>query len=282
MTSVQKIVASLPRPLRRRLYRAGYYVDNRAHPGTEVLIISYPKTGRTWLRVLIGRALCDHAGIDDALLLDTPRLTAAARLHITRFTHDDASLNAAIHYTALEADKSRYRSKKVIFLARDPRDTMVSCYFQATRRINQFDGPLSGFIRDERLGIKKYVRFARIWHDNRHLPRDFLVLHYEDMHADACSVLATTLAFIGVESIDEDIVTRAVAYGSFQNMKKLESSGKFQEDRLQPRHAADPESYKVRQGEVGGYAKYLSADDISFIAEVVESMNYPFPTSGSR
>ncbi len=277
MKPVQKIVGPLPRPVRRLLYRAGYYIENRIHFDTDVSIISYPKTGRTWLRVLIGKAICDLSGVNEALLLDTPRLTAAAGLPITRFTHDDASLNAAQHYTTLEANKSRFRHQRVIFLARDPRDTMVSCYFQATRRVNQFDGSIADFIRDERLGVKKYVRFARIWHDNQHIPRDFLVLHYEDLHADTHGTLRKALGLIGIANASDEVIARAVEYGSFQNMRKLETGGRFQEDRLRPGNAADPESYKVRRGEVGGYVHYLSAEDVTFIEHVAEEMGYPFP-----
>src|SRR5688572_14287085 len=139
MTILQNLISPLPRSIRRLIYRAGYYIENRMHPSTDIYIISYPKTGRTWLRVLIGKAISEHAKLNENLILKTPKLTAAVGLPITRFTHDDASLNAAQHYNTLETDKSRFRNQKIIFLARDPRDTIVSCYFQATKRINQFE-----------------------------------------------------------------------------------------------------------------------------------------------
>jgi len=34
---------------------------------------------------------------------------------------------------------------------------------------------------------------------------------------------------------------------------------------LQPADASDPESYKVRRGEIGGYRHYLSAADIAYL-----------------
>ncbi len=277
MASLQDLIMPLPRPLRRVLYRAGYYLENRAHPGTDVYIISYPKTGRTWLRVLIGRAIAGWAGLPESLLLNTPRLTAAAGLPVTRFTHDDASLNAAQHFSTLEARKGRFRRQKVIYLARDPRDTMVSCYFQATRRIHQFDGPIADFIRDDRLGIRKYVRFTRIWYDNRDVPRAFLPLHYEDVHADAAAATRAVLGFIGVPDIAPEIVTQAVEYASFSSMRRLESDGQFRESRMKPGDASDPESYKVRKGIIGGYTEYLSADDLAFIESVAAEMGYPYP-----
>lgn len=277
MPSAQDLITPLPRPIRRWIYRAGYYVENRMHPGTGVTIISYPKTGRTWLRVLIGKAICDHAGLDEAMLLNTPRLTADAGLPVTRFTHDDASLNAAQHYRTLEARKARFRNQKVIFLARDPRDTMVSCYFQATRRVNQFDGTISEFIRDDRLGIRKYVRFANIWHENRSIPKDYLTLHYEAMKADTQTAVRQVLDFLGAQAISDEIIGQSVKYSSFENMKKLEKARQFQEARMQPGDASDPESFKVRKGSVGGFGEYLSEEDTTYIEAVVQEMGYPFP-----
>jgi hypothetical protein len=247
------------------------------HPGTGVTIISYPKTGRTWLRVLIGKAICDHAGLHETMLLNTPRLTAEAGLSVTRFTHDDASLNAAQHYRTLETRKTRFRNQKVIFLARDPRDTMVSCYFQATRRVDQFDGTISEFIRDDRLGIRKYVQFANVWYENRSIPQGYLTLHYEAMKADTHAAVRQVLDFLGAQAIPDAIIEQAVEYSSFENMKKLEKARQFQEARMQPGDASDPESFKVRKGSVGGFGEYLSEADTTYIEAIVQEMNYPFP-----
>src|SRR3989442_240317 len=59
-------------------------------PTYAVYVVSYPKTGRSWLRVMLGKAVCLGYGQPDALLLRTPRLTAAAGLRATRFSHEDA------------------------------------------------------------------------------------------------------------------------------------------------------------------------------------------------
>jgi hypothetical protein len=33
-------------------------------------IISFPKSGRTWLRVLLGKALCEELHLDETVMLD--------------------------------------------------------------------------------------------------------------------------------------------------------------------------------------------------------------------
>ena len=85
---------------------------------TDVFIISFPKSGRTWLRVLIGKALRETFGLSGEDMLDTHRMTSAAGILRSRFTHDRSSHGFNYLYSNLPADKSRYRNKKVISLCR--------------------------------------------------------------------------------------------------------------------------------------------------------------------
>ncbi len=242
----------------------------------DVYIISYPKSGRTWLRVLLGKALCLKYGLPDGLMLDTYRLTAAAGILRTHFVHDLSEILAAISYHHLPTDKTEYAAKKVIFVVREIGDVLVSSYFQATRRTNKFRGPLSDFIRSDKFGIKKVVTFYNIWHRNRHVPRDFLLLSYEEIHANAEAALAEALCFMGVDEIDPHMLKEAVAFASFDNMKKMEADGYFQDARMRPADVSDEESFKVRKGIAGGYKAYLSEVDIQYIDRTVEEIGCPF------
>ena len=53
----------------------------RPHPhrDVEVFLISHPKTGRTWLRAMIGHALCEVFDADRNILLETRELTRSQR-----------------------------------------------------------------------------------------------------------------------------------------------------------------------------------------------------------
>ena len=115
---------------------------------TAVYIVSFPKSGRTWLRVLIGKAIADQYNLDDRYVLDTYRLTKKLKLPVIQFIHDGSDLQYARTHNNLRRDTRVYRKKKVIFLARDPRDLIVSNYYQATKRENTFQGDLSAFIKE--------------------------------------------------------------------------------------------------------------------------------------
>ena len=150
-------------------------------------LISVPKSGRTWLRVILGKLLCDRLSVPYRQLLRISELSEAEGLRRVDFTHDGTQMFEGLPLTFLERDKSAYRNCDVLFLTRDLRDLLVSCHFQATERIHVFDGPISSFIRHPCFGAEKILTFYAIWHEARRVPRSFTTLTYEGMHRDTVS-----------------------------------------------------------------------------------------------
>jgi hypothetical protein len=185
-------------------------------------------------------------------------------------------MNEGLRYFELPTDKRKYAGKKVILLTRNIKDVLVSCYFQATKRIGKYNGNISEFIRSDRYGAKKIITFYNTWHQNRGVPKEFLHLKYEDIHNKPEEVLSQTMRFLGLHQVEEDLVRDAVQFASFDNMKVMEKEFLFKQRSMRPANVSDDESFKVRKGVVGGYASYLSPDDIDFIDKVKLEMGYPF------
>jgi hypothetical protein len=242
----------------------------------KVAMVSHPKSGRSWLRVLIGKALCEQYGLDDQLIFDKDQLTQITGVPKISYTHEDVGNSKHKHYQELETDKSQYKKKKVIFLVRDPRDVLVSYYFHISRRSDLFHGSMAEFIRSEVYGIRKIIMFYNIWHANLHVPRALLLLRYEELHADPQGNLRSVLDFIGADHIGDNIVEKAVEFASFSNMKKLEETRHFLSKKLQPGKSEDEDSYKVRRGVVGGYRDDLSLEDCQYINAVIQEMGCAF------
>lgn len=268
----------LLRPIKkwRRRRRAA-----REHAAARVIVVSFPKSGRTWLRMLVGKALTEQFGVAESEMLDAFALSRATGCLPTLYTHDDTPNTEARPWTRLESDKSRYRGKKVIFLCRDPRDVVVSCYFQASRRHDVFRGELADFIRDDRFGLRKILRFYEIWERSRGVPDEFLLLHYEEMHANPLACLRRVLEFIGVTDIDPAAAARAVDFARFDHMRELEATHHFPDKGLRPRIPGDDESFKVRRGKIGGYVDYLSADDQAWAEALLREHPSAFLTERS-
>jgi hypothetical protein len=159
----------------------------------------------------------------------------------------------------LEVSKEKFRGKRVIFLARDPRDVIVSSYFEMNKRAaligenpyesrsGSYEGSLEDFIQRKVGGFETILRYYNIWAGNRDIPKGFLLVRYEDLKANPLAELRRIVDFLG------------------QNMRKMEEQGRFQGGVLNPGNQDDRESYKTRKGKIGGYADYLSPDQIALL-----------------
>jgi hypothetical protein len=182
----------------------------------------------------------------------------------------------------LETSKRKYRNKRVIFLARDPRDVIVSSYFEMKKRGELFgenpyekhkpvfEGDLSEFIEQSRGGFDTILRYYNIWAANRDIPEGFLLMRYEDLKRDPAGELRRVLDFLGLQSIDDVAIQEAVSFASFENMRKMEKDGNFQSGVLKPAERSDEDSYKTRKGRVGGYTDYLTDDEIRRLNEKMQ------------
>ena len=92
----------------------------------ENFILSYPKIGRTWLRVSLATLISEKHGIplDDVLDIDSARQVGP---RFPRFHHDFC--NCRNRWNELPTEKQEFSNTRVIFLVRDIRNVLVSYYF---------------------------------------------------------------------------------------------------------------------------------------------------------
>jgi len=263
--------------------------DARWHHGlwparsVERFVVSFPKSGRTWLRVMMAVAEAGARGeapervVQEWLDSEAPRLNGVPVL----FTHGlsapvDEPAAAMSLFLAYIGDRRR------IFLVRDPRDTVVSYYFGLTSRARRSAIPestsLGSFLQRAPYGIERILLFNQACSASlRDDPGPALLLAYEDLHRDTVGSLRAVLDFLEAAPAGDDVLRSAVEYGRFENMQRLERDGSFQAHnrRLVARHPDDPESYKTRRGEVGGYRDYLSAEEIAYVEEQIAALQPP-------
>ncbi len=242
----------------------------------DIYVISFPKSGRTWLRVLIGKYLSLKYNLPENKILSTMFMSSSSGLPTVRFSHGEYGMKKLRKNHRLSDNKQKYADKKVILLGREIKDTLISGYFHATKRARIFEGSISEYIASETFGASKIIEFYVNWTRSRHIPDSFLFIRYEDLQQDTENTLRKTLSFIGEISIEENLLRDAIEYCSFPNLKKLEAENKFQSDKLKPADMTDPESFKVRKGKIGGYKEYLSDEDIVFIDQTIMAQGHNF------
>src|SRR5882724_2666177 len=279
----------------QRISRSGFRLTNstctrrnfssraRELSGGDAIILSVPKSGRTWLRAFLCAYFCKRFGLEFTL---RPGRYALPGLPRIVFSHD------LFEHRTKGALWDRLRGKylvprrelkraKIILLARDPRDCFVSLYLQLTRRdphapVELRRKSVSEMLRDRRFGVHAIVNTMNNWIEEFSGRDDFIVIRYEALRASPSEHFRDLLASLGESAPDMTMFHEALEFSRFENMQKLEAAGAFDSKILHPGDVRDPESFKVRRGKVGGYREYLSAEDQAFAANALAKLDTRF------
>ena len=241
----------------------------------DAYIISFPKSGRTWIRMLLAQTISLKKGTK--LNLDLYKTTLGDKSLPNIATDPRTAISKKLRPRSLEIER-KFRNKKIIFLARDPRDVMASFYFEWTRRRNfRYQKGISSFIREEST-LKQAIGFMNLWTAEMQKRKDdFVFITYEDLHNDPSRELRKVVDFLGI-SISDEIIDKAVENSSFKNMLAMEKGNRFKGDhRLQAVDPNDRQSYKMRRGIVGGYKEHFSQEDISYMDQKLQLLNPLLP-----
>ena len=174
-----------------------------------------------------------------------------------------------------------YRAKKIVLLARDPRDCFVSLYLQMTRRTAETPAYLrrktiGQMLRDERFGIRAMVGTMNDWLYEFRGRSNFALLRYEMIRSAAVESFHQLLEWLGETEPQKSVLEQAVEFSRFENMQKMEATGAFDSKILRPGNASDLESFKVRRGKVGGFEDYLGVEDRQYAAVAMQNLHSQF------
>jgi Sulfotransferase domain len=242
----------------------------------DVVFVSFGKSGRTWLRVMISQLFRVKYDLPEDLILSYDNFHALnSAVPTTFFTHD----NYIKDYTGDFDSKKPFYDKPVVLLVRDPRDVAVSQFHQWKFRLKESKVALNNYPpRDQEIslfdfvmserggGMAEVIDYMNLWAREVVKMQRFHLVRYEDLRAEPEKGLRGMLDFLGVDASAEE-VSSAVEYSSFENMKKMESQeqSRFSGGRMKPRDKDNPDSYKVRRAKVGGYRDYFSDEEVAAI-----------------
>jgi hypothetical protein len=237
----------------------------------DVFIVSYPRSGNTWMRFLIANLIYSEETITFANIEQKiPDVYKNTRRQLLQ-TPRPRLLKSHEYFDP--------RYKKVIYIARDPRDVAVS-YYHFDRKRKKFGDsyPLERYIARFIAGtVDDYGSWKEnvaSWLATRRGSESFLLLRYEDMLEHGAVELAKVASFLGMERSPEQ-VARAVELSSADRMRDLE---KKQAGIWVTTREARKDIPFVRAAHSGGWRSSLSPNLVAAIETawrpLMESLGY--------
>jgi aryl sulfotransferase len=257
-------------------------------PPGMVWIASYPKSGNTWLRILLANVVAGTDTPEDINKLSLDEDLAGSRELFERQTLVDSSLlhpdeidgmrPGALDAYAASRDRATFlkahdswtrlpdgspalgtAARAALYIVRDPRDVAVSFAFhqgipidRAIEHMNEtssFFGPSDYQVRQRTNGWSGHVRS---WLDDSGL--SLCLIRYEDLHADTGKALRKVLRFLGVcfenEEVERKEILRAVRHSSFAGLQRQEREKGFAERSFR-------QASFFREGCVGAWRNHL-------------------------
>lgn len=251
----------------------------------DVFITSFPRSGNTWTRFLIGNFLAQDGSLNfNNLEARVPEIHANSDRKMRRLTRPRV-------LKSHEAYDGRY--PRVIYIVRDPRDVAISKYhYNVATGKHSADYPIEEFLPrfiagefDREWGT--WAEHVRGWLSNRQGQEDFLLLRYEDMKLNPRNELLRIAAFLhrcGFGKIDSspERLKQAIERSTAERMRSLERQQGFRWARL-PKEREIKGYVAVRTAVSGDWSSLLPQDGVAQIesawGDVMTQLSYPLQST---
>lgn len=257
---------------------------------SDMVMLRHPKAGSTLLRILLTRLYADRDGISSRRVFTSDEL-ALQRQGLPRWVIGNGYMNVErLIADAYSAEDPLLAGKRTILLARHPADIVVSWHRQYQNRTKAFRRELIeadinatvdwqsldrwSFIQRSELGLPAIIRYYRFWAETLADRPDAMILRYEDLRSDTAATLRRLVDFLG-ERFSDEAIDAAAAFGSAENLARLEREGYFQNASMRLRRPAASTPPSRQGAKAAGFDEGLTAEQMAWIDEQVQASSHP-------
>ena len=251
------------------------YLIRKAQQNNTIYFVSFPKSGRTWVRMFLNYYYFNCYPFS---ILARNRLYFDSKIPSMKFSHGGHDDYGDSSILDLEKEIKNIKNSPTIILIRDPRDVVVSYFFQLTKRIpesarkNSINN-FSDIIDNKTLGFRRIIEFTNIWYSFYLKKENSLIIFYEKIKNNTDDEFKTILKFLGEKDINISALSESIEETSFANMKKKEEKNTSNLKYLKPGDNSDQGSFKARKGKVGGYTDYFTEDEIERLNKYMDDLH---------
>lgn len=268
LTNKAKLFLKKPRYILFYIDRFRKYFSTKPF---EAFIISYPKSGRTWLQKMMIEAVKLHKDIE-INLADISALNDSVEDFPTMLsTHAGSSWEEVVKDAEQikTEDYKQYKHGRIIYLYRDPRDVLVSQYYHILHRSGYASFDKAYLIDNPNVGLLKIINFMNKWAAyTQSYPEVIYPVSYEQLKTDPVTKLSAQLRHINYP-IEGNLVQSAVDNCTLERMRKSESSRADNPWSNTTNTDNNPNSFHSRKGITGEYKEFFSPKEIEHINELI-------------
>jgi hypothetical protein len=183
----------------------------------DIFLVSYPKSGNTWLRFLLSNLVYKEPATWTNVDRKIPDI----------HTNTQRRLRQMSQPRILKShDYFDPRYKRVVCIVRDPRDVVISYYYYHIKvgRITEdypLDHYVSRFVAGDLDSFGSWGENVGSWVGAKQDSDGFLLLRYEDMLKQPEHELGKIATFLSIGAVDEQL-SQAIQLSSATHMRKLE------------------------------------------------------------
>ncbi|CAN0896894.1 Cytosolic sulfotransferase 17 [Linum grandiflorum] len=252
-----------------------------------VILASSMKTGTTWLKALAHCILFRDDEEEDMLTKVNPH-PCAPTLEMKVYSHDPTLRPADIDQLRLfhthipysylpDSIKSYERGCKLVYITREPKDTLVSLWHFFNKALISKQDPIFPLERavesfcSGKVPLGPYWEHVlEYWEESKRSPDSVMFIKYEDLHRNPKPHVRKLASFMGRPfGDDEEEVDRVIWRSSFDRLKDLDVNKTEPTEKRKLAPLLKISDY-FRRGTIGDWRNYLTPEMAQRVDDITQ------------